>query len=99
MVRRKGARAVPRPLDRWSSNHPVARAMQEGSGWFNAWASYKAMTYGSLERLAGIPKRRLMTMDQGGAISCAELDALACAWSISTGDLISSMAGTVEIIP
>jgi hypothetical protein len=98
MVYRKGERTVPRPLDRWRTDHPVARVIETGDRWFYAWQSYKATPTAKLARLTGIPPARLLTIEHGGPISRAELDGLSRAWSVSTGDLIASMGGAVEII-
>ncbi len=98
MVYRKGESPVPRPLDRWAHEHPVARMIANGDRWFMAWIGQKTTPLHRLEKLTGIPRSRLEMMSKGGSVSRAELEALARAWSISTGDLIRSMADTVEIV-
>lgn len=91
MVYRKGERPVPLPLDRWSQAHPLAREIASGTRWFDAWVGQKATPYARLEKLTGIPKRRLLTLSEGGPVSRAEVDALARAWCVSSNDLIASM--------
>ena len=91
MVYRKGEQPVPYPLDRWSPRHPVARMIATGTRWFDAWASQKTTGYAGLEKLTGIPSRRLRTLSEGGPVSSAEVDGLARAWGVSAEDLIESM--------
>ena len=82
---------MPYPLDRWSPDHPLASTIASGTHWFSAWLGQKATPYHRLERLTGIPARRLQTISEGGPISRAELDALARAWCTSANDLMASM--------
>lgn len=91
MTRRKGERPIARPLDRWSDDHPVARTIRDGDKWFYAWLRQRATPMAKLARQTGISLPRLMTIDSGGQVSRAEVDALARAWDISSGDLIASM--------
>jgi hypothetical protein len=91
MSYRKGERPLPIHLDRWSPDHPLAAIISSGTHWFSAWLAQKTTPYHRLEALTGIPRRRLATIGEGGQISRAELDALARAWSISSGDLLASM--------
>ena len=96
--RRKGEQPVPRQLQRWSDDHPVARCIRDGDGWFQAWLNQMATPYVRLGKITGIPVTRLMAIDCGDDISKAELDALARAWSVSSGDLKTSIAGAIDII-
>jgi hypothetical protein len=98
MVHRKGERPVSRPLDRWRPDDPVARAIERGDRWFYAWQSQKVMPTAKLAQMTGILAARLLTIEHGGTISRAELDGPSRAWSVSNGDLIASMGGTVEIL-
>lgn len=97
-MRRKGERPIPIKLDHWHSSHPVARAIGSGSQWFDAWFHQNAMPYHRLEALTGIPQRRFDAIRYGDAVSRAEIDALACAWSISSNDLIASIGEQVKVI-
>ncbi len=98
MVYRKGEQPVPRQLDRWSPGHPVARVIASGTRWFDAWVGQKTTHYARLEKLTGIPARRLNTLSEGGSVSRAEVDALARAWCVSTADLIASMPDPSVVI-
>lgn len=91
MSRRKGERPIARPLDSFSHDHPVARCIREGDPWFYAWQRQRATPFERLARQTGIAAARLMTISRGDRVSRAEVDALARAWEISTGDLIASM--------
>ncbi len=57
----------------------------------DAWVGQRTTHYARLEKLTGIPARRLNTLSEGGSVSRAEVDALARAWCVSTADLIASM--------
>jgi len=57
-----------------------------------------ATPYVRLAKITGIPVPRLMAINHGDALSRAELDALARAWSVSSVDLEASIAGAVEIV-
>jgi len=96
---RKGERPVAVPLDRFGAGHPVAHMIATGDRWFEAWLSQKATPVGTLAKTTGIPVGRLHTIAEGGPISRAELDALARAWSVSTGDLVASMPGEALVVP
>ncbi|MHA6768081.1 hypothetical protein [Sphingobium ummariense] len=90
-MRRKGERPVPRELDRWAPDHPVADMIRTGTCWFDAWLIQKCTADITLSKLTGMDRRRIEAIRRGGYISRAELDALAIAWSVSAGDLIRSM--------
>ena len=98
MSRRKGEQPVPQRLQRWSDDHPVARAMRDGDRWFYAWLAQMATPLAKLAKRTGMPVNRLIAIDQGDALSRTELGALARAWSVSAGDLETSIAGAAEII-
>lgn len=91
MVKRKGEKPAPRYLDRWSDDHPVARSIQTGGYWFQAWVSQKVTPWPTLSKRTGIVTARFDAISHGDVISRAELDALAIAWETSAGDIIASM--------
>jgi hypothetical protein len=90
MVYRKGEQPVPYPLDRWSSDHPLARTISSGTGWFDAWVGKKATNYVRLEKLTGIPNRRLLTISQGRRLPCRGRR-VGPRMGVSANDLIASM--------
>jgi hypothetical protein len=89
---------VTRPLDRFADDHPVAGMIVTGDRWFEAWMAQKATPIGRLSKLTGIPPARLFTIDHGGPVSRAELDALARAWSTTTSDLERSIGDPALIV-
>ncbi|WP_150291149.1 helix-turn-helix domain-containing protein [Sphingobium estronivorans] len=89
--RRKGEQPIPRLLDSWSQDHPVANMIRTGSSWFAAWQMQKLTPAVKLARQTGIAPARLAAISAGDRVSRAELDALARAWNISAGDLAASM--------
>lgn len=97
-MRRKGERPIPITLDVWNDENPVAHMIRTGSRWFDAWVMQKATPYVRLSKLTGIPANRLMAISSGDDISRAEVDALACAWSVSSNDLIASIGGRVKVV-
>lgn len=98
MTRRKGERPLARPLENWSAQHPVARAIATGSRWFDAWIGQQSTPLVRLARQTGISAARLMTIQSGDRISRAEIDALARAWRVSAGDLIASMPDSALVV-
>jgi len=90
-MRRKGEKRIPRLLDRWSPEHPVAHAIATGSSWFTAWQMQKCIPIAKLAKQIGIAAERLTAIGHGDHLARTELDALARAWTISAGDLIASM--------
>ncbi|SMF70465.1 hypothetical protein [Allosphingosinicella indica] len=97
-MRRKGERLRPILLDTYGPEHGVARAIRDGDRWFGAWQRQKATPYAMLAKRTGIPLARISALDAGDRISRAELDALAIAWSVSTGDLIASIGESTQIV-
>lgn len=96
---RKGFPPIPIKLDRWHERHPpLARAIRTGDNWFYAWLSQNVTPLHRLEALTGIPQSRFEAIGRGDRVSRAEIDAPACAWSISTNDLIASIDGKCEIV-
>ena len=91
MSRRKGERPIPKLLDSWSPEHPVARSIADGSRWFAAWVAQKCTPFQSLSKKTGIETQRRLAIDGGDRVSRAEIDALAIVWNISAGDLIASI--------
>lgn len=98
MMRHKGQRPIPVMLDHWSSEHPVALDIRDGTHWFQAWLTQKTTPYARLSKLTGIPSQRFDAIQRGDAVSRAEVDALARAWAISANDLIKSIDGRAQII-
>lgn len=90
-MRHKGQQPIPQMLDHWSNDHPVASDIRDGTFWFQAWLTQKTTPYARLSRLTGIPAQRFDAIQQGDAVSRAEIDALARAWAISANDLIKSI--------
>lgn len=97
-MRHKGQPAFPKMLDHWSGDHPVASDIRGGTFWFQAWLTQKTTPYARLTKMTGIPLRRFHAIQQGDAVSRAEIDALARAWAISANDLIKSIDGQSAII-
>lgn len=93
MSRRKGEQPVPQRLQRWSADHPVANMIRTGDDWFGAWVAQMVTPYHKLSKSTG-----LIAINYGDAISRAELDVLARAWSVSAADLEASIAGATEIV-
>lgn len=94
----KGQKPVLVKLDRWTPSHPVANAIATGSYWFAAWMEQKATPLGMLSKQTAISAPGLLAIDAGDRVSRAELDALAWAWSASTGDLIASIGDATTIV-
>lgn len=97
MMRRKGERARPILLDTFGPGHPVAHAISTGDRWFEAWQRQKGLPLAKLARETGIPPARIAALSSGDRVSRAELDTLAIAWSVSAGDLISSIDDADQI--
>ena len=97
-MRRKGEQSIPKVLHRWDENGYVAENIASGTHWLDAWLMQNNTPFVRLSAMTGIPAARFMAIIRGDAISRAEIDALACAWSMSAGDLIASMGGRTEIV-
>ena len=97
-MRRKGERPILKMLSRWDENGYVAENIASGTHWLDAWLMQNNTPFVRLSAMTGIPAARFMAIIRGDAISRAEIDALACAWSMSAGDLIASMGGRTEIV-
>lgn len=98
MSRRKGERPIPKPLDQWPQDHPVAHSIRTGSHWFAAWQMQKCTPNVKLAKQTGIATDRLMAINYGDRVSGAELDALARAWNISAGDLEASIGDASLVV-
>lgn len=98
MARLKGQQPIPRPLRPFTDDHPVARSIRTGDHWFYAWLAQSSTPYVRLAKLTGIPIARFYDISTGGAVSRAEIDALARAWSVSAADLIRSIGGVSPIV-
>ena len=97
-MRHKGQRPIPKILHRWDENGYVAENIASGTHWLDAWLMQNNTPFARLSKATGIPVERFMAITSGDAISRAEVDALARAWSMSAGDLIASMGGRTEIV-
>jgi hypothetical protein len=91
MTRRKGERPVPKRLVVLTPDSPVRRSIAEGDHWFDAWVAEASTPWARLARDTGIPMRRFVAIRDGDRMSRTELDALARAWSVSSGDLLSTL--------
>ena len=97
-MRRKGERQISKKLDRWDPDGHIAQSIATGTHWLDAWLMQNGTPYVRLSALTGIPVQRFPAISQGDAVSRAEIDALARAWSMSAGDLIASIGGRSEIV-
>lgn len=98
MAHRKGFPRIPLKLDEWDKNSPTARDIRQGTHWFDAWQAHRGMIDTRISHLSGIPRERFYAMRQGDKISRAEVDALACVFSVSANDLIKSMDSRNRIV-
>ncbi|WP_199555291.1 hypothetical protein [Sandaracinobacteroides hominis] len=98
MSRRKGERPVQKRLADAHLVNLMRRSIASGSDWFQAWQGQECTPLHQLSKLTGIPTRRLQTLPYGGAVSRAEIDALARAWCVSTSDLISTLPNPALIV-
>jgi hypothetical protein len=90
VTRRKGERPVTKQLVVLTPGSPVRRSIAEGDHWSDAWVAEASTPWVRLVRDT-VPTRRFMAIRGGDRMSRAELDALARAWSVSSGDLISTL--------
>lgn len=97
-MRRKGEQKLPKMLERWDPGGHIAQSIETGTHWLDAWLMQNGTPYVRLSALTGIPIQRFPAITRGDAVSRAEIDALARAWSISAGDLIASIGGRSEIV-
>ena len=97
-MRRKGEGLIAKKLERWDPDGHIAASIATGTHWFDAWLMQNGTPYVRLAALTGIPTQRFTAITRGDAVSRAEIDALAWAWSMSAGDLIASIGGRSEIV-
>lgn len=97
-MRRKGEQLIPRMLERWDVDGHIAQSIATGTHWLDAWLMQNGTPYARLSALTGMPVARFSAITRGDAVSRAEIDALARAWSISAGDLVASIGGRSEIV-
>lgn len=97
-MRRKGERPPPKMLNRWDDDGCLAESIATGTHWLDAWLMQMNTPYTRLTKATGMPEQRFMAITRGDAVSRAEIDALARAWSVSAGDLIRSIGGRTEIV-
>jgi hypothetical protein len=98
VTRRKGERPVPKRLVVLTPGSPVRRSIAEGDHWFDAWVAEASTPWSRLSRDTGIPVRRFVAISGGDHLSRAELDALARAWSVSSGDLLSTLPDRALVV-
>ena len=92
-MRRKGERLIAKKLERWDPDGHIAESIATGTHWLDAWIMQNNTPFVRLSKATGIPSERFMAITSGDAVSRAEVDALARAWSMTAGDLIASMGG------
>lgn len=97
-MRRKGEKQIPKALVRWDIDGHIAQSIATGTHWLDAWLMQNGTPYVRLSALTGIPVPRFAAITRGDAVSRAEIDALARAWSMSAGDLLASIGGRTEIV-
>lgn len=97
-MRRKGEGQVPKTLERWDPDGHIAQSIETGTHWLDAWLMQNGTPYVRLSAVTGIPIPRFAAITRGDAVSGAEIDALARAWSMSSKDLILSIGGRSEIV-
>ena len=97
-MRRKGEGQVPKTLERWDVDGHIAQSIATGTHWLDAWLMQNGTPYVRLSALTGIPIQRFAAITLGDAVSRAEIDALARAWTMSAGDLIASIGGRSVIV-
>lgn len=97
-MRRKGEGLIAKKLVRWDPGGHIAESIATGTHWLDAWLMQNGTPYAKLTALTGIPTHRFAAITCGDVVSRSEIDALARAWSMSTGDLIASIGGRTEII-
>ncbi len=89
-MRRKGERKLTRQWPAYAVA-TVQRAINEGDGWFDAWARQAATTYPVMARKAGIPFDRLLEISRGAPITRDELGALCRLWNVEPEKVVSTM--------
>lgn len=95
--RRKGEQPVPRVVQT-SPIDTVERAMRTGDSWFYAWAMQEATPTPRLAKKTKLSAARLREIETGGAITRAEIEALARAWWITPEALIASMPDPERVV-
>ena len=97
-MRRKGEGLIAKKLEQWDPDGHIAQSIATGTHWLDAWIMQNGTPYVRLTALSGIPTQHFAAITRGDAVSRAEIDALAGAWSMSAGDLIASIGGRSEIV-
>lgn len=92
MTRRKGERPIVKEVRAWSADHPVAKWIADGDGWFDAWVGQMCTPYAVLTKKTGIASDRLFELSFGEPPTLTEIDALAKVWFVTPEGLISSIA-------
>lgn len=92
MSRRKGERPIVKEVRPYSWDHPVAKTIADGDGWFDAWVGQMCTPYAVLTRKTGIANERLFELSFGDAPTLSEIDALAKVWFVPPEGLIASIA-------
>ena len=81
-MRHKGQKPIPKILHRWDENGYVAENIASGTHWLDAWLMQNNTPFVRLSAMTGIPTERFLAITGGDAVSRAEIDALARAWSM-----------------
>lgn len=97
-MRHQGEKQIPTTLERWDIDGHVAHSIATETHWLDAWLMQNGTPYVHLSALTGIPVPRFAAITRGYAVSRAEIDALARAWSMSASNLLASIGGRTEII-
>ena len=97
-MRRRGEVLIAKKLERWDPDGHISASIATGTHWLDAWLMQNGTPYVRLTALTGIPTQRFTAITRGDAVSRAEIDALARAWSMSAGDLIASIGNRSEIV-
>lgn len=97
-MRRKGEQPRPKRLERWDEGGYIAQSIASGTHWLDAWLMQNNTPYHRLSSITGIPAQRFAAITNGDVASRAEIDALARAWSMSAGDLMTSIGDRTKII-
>lgn len=91
MVYRKGERPVAKEVKPYTSDHPVARWIEDGDTWLEAWVGQMCTAWVTIERKTGISIERIDELDDGEEPTDDEIAALAELWWTTPGGLRKSI--------